>query len=293
MKIFFDMDEHMNHFYHFVHAMEYYYFIADFMVTLGKQTTYYAKKLHDLQNKPIDEKNRYCIDFLKGILKQGYHLSFVNSESDCTYDKKFVFSHNELYKSNYFIDNENRLSDYKPWFLNKKSKDIRNMFIPINENNNTLTIGLINRVINRKLVNHSDIENEIYKQFKIKVSSTYFEDKDFDYQINFMNQHNIILSPHGAQLCSIPFLQDNSLVIEFVHDEWHPYSYFGGLSNTSDIYHAVIGNHKDFPNWKNSEYCNRGQKKLNIIGDVSKCMNIIQQYIENGCKLKTKNCYVV
>ena len=66
---------------------------------------------------------------------------------------------------------------------------------------------------NRILTNYKQLCNDIKTKFNIEVDITYFEDKSFDYQIKFFNEHKIIISPHGAQLCSTPFSQDNSFPV--------------------------------------------------------------------------------
>jgi len=101
-------------------------------------------------------------------------------------------------------------------------------------------------------MNDFGIHNYLQPQCKYVIEKTIndFEDNSLDYQIKFFNEHKIIISPHGAQLCSIPFSQDNSLIIECAHDEWHPYVYFPGLSYTSNKYHAMIcDDHSVFPEW--------------------------------------------
>ena len=99
-------------------------------------------------------------------------------------------------------------------------------------------VGLVNRKNNRILMNACLIQQAIDKELGIPVDSTYFEDKSFLEQARFFREHQIIVSPHGAQLCSIPLAPDNACIIECCHDEWHPTFYFPGLSFFSGKVHV-------------------------------------------------------
>ena len=160
-----------------------------------------------------------------------------------------------------------------------------------NENNKGIKIGLVNRIKNRILLNQEEICDSIYETFKINVDIVYFEDKSFDYQINFFNKHDIIISPHGAQLCSIPFAPNDALIIECVSEEWHPYSYFPGLSYTSNKYHVMLCDmHEVFSRGQSCRY--KGNLKFNITTDPQKIINIIDIYLKNSKKLNRHNCYL-
>lgn len=49
----------------------------------------------------------------------------------------------------------------------------------------------------------------------LTVPVMYFEGKSFDEQVNFMSSTDILISPHGAQLISMPFMPSGGAVIEF------------------------------------------------------------------------------
>jgi capsular polysaccharide biosynthesis protein len=155
-------------------------------------------------------------------------------------------------------------------------------------------------LINRKIENGRHILNEtqicklIKTTFNIDIDIEYFEDKTFIEQINFFKTHNIIISSHGAQLVSIPFMKKKSLVIECCHEEYHPYYYFPGLSYTSNKYHVMVcDNHSVFPKWKSPEYeKNNNQLKLNINVNCNKLINIIKLYKINNNNLPERKCYL-
>ena len=109
-------------------------------------------------------------------------------------------------------------------------------------------------------------------------------------QMKTVKSAKFIIAPHGAALANIPFLPNNALIIECCHDEWHPYYYFPGLSHSCGNFHALVCNNPAvFPAWYSSEY-NGQQKKLNIIADIDKIINIIDNYYNNNFKNKT--CYL-
>ena len=142
-------------------------------------------------------------------------------------------------------------------------------------------IGIINRKHNRILLNASEIQNIIEVTFDIKVDLIYFEDKDFDTQVQFNYNHDIIISPHGAQLASLVFMPINGFVIEIGHSEWLPYSYFSGLSVTSGKHHAIVCNDHPFPEW---QLVKQKQQKLNMTGEVRKIISLIRHYITSQYK---------
>ena len=113
------------------------------------------------------------------------------------------------------------------------------------------------------------------------VETVYFEDKSFQEQISFFNAHNVIISPHGAQLCSIPFAPKNSVIIECCHTDWHPYYYFPGLSISSSKTHVMIcDDHSVFPAGRSSYIKN--EMKLNIHVDPDKVVAAVQSYARGG-----------
>lgn len=270
---------------HFVHYMQYLYWCTDIILNDT-----------DFKYIIIEPENKADSHYVKSYLKKILHI-FPNVTLNDKYDenniyKKYKYLWNT--KNDYFIlNNENKKNKYINWFPNNNSEKMRNLFLD-SKNNNKIRIGLVNRQKNRILTNYKELCENIKKKFNITVDITYFEDKCFDYQIQFYNEHKIIISPHGAQLCSIPFSQDNSLIIECVHEEWHPYYYFPGLSFTSNKYHVMVcDNHSFFPNWKSDKYANTHNIKLNINVNIQKIINIIDIYLKNSNKLESNYCYLI
>jgi hypothetical protein len=193
------------------------------------------------------------------------------------------------------------------WFPNNNSNLMRDLFFT--PKNNGIKIGLVNRQQigrrqsykknNRVILNSKELCNKLEKRFNIPVDVTLFEDKSFEYQIKFFNDHKIIISPHGAQLSSIPFTQDNSLIIECAHEEWHPYEYFPGLSMSSNKHHYMIcDDHSVFPTAYSDKYINPAKgrsnnSRLNINVNIEKIINVIDNYLKNNNKLPNYNCNLV
>lgn len=281
---------------HFVHYMQFLYWCSDII-------------LNDINSKYIiiEPENKSKIEYIKTyckIISKNFNVTFTNK-----YDKNNVnykniiyktYPHNGLRKICYFILNDEKKKDtIMNWFQNYNSIKIKNLFLNTSNCNNNIKIGLVNRKKNRILTNYKEVCNHIKKSFNMEVDITYFEDKSFDYQIKFFNEHKIIISPHGAQLCSIPFAQENSLIIECVHEEWHPYYYFPGLSHSSNMYHAMIcDDHSVFPTWWSDNYINKKRNrsdnsKLNINVNIEKVINIINKYLKNNNKLESHDIYLI
>lgn len=278
---------------HFVYYMQFLYWCSDII-------------LNDInfQYIIIEPKNKSNINYIKSycknILQKNSNVIFTNK-----YDKNNENNENVIYKkyslqttTSYFILNgEKKQNKIMNWFPNNSEK-IKKLFLNTSNCNN-IRIGLVNRKNNRRLTNCKQLCDNIKKSFNMEVDITYFEDKSFDYQINFFNEHKIIISPHGAQLCSIPFSQYESLIIECVHDEWHPYNYFPGLSHSSNMYHVMIcDDHSVFPIWYSDKYINKKRNrsdnsKLDINVNVEKVINIINKYLKNNNKLESHDIYLI
>lgn len=280
---------------HFVHYMQYLFWAIDIVI-------YHAESPAIIVEPNNKSTSRYCNSF-KNKIKESLNVNFVDNYENNDIDKEYKYlwarkgGAEQTEKPGYFIlNNEKKEYVYYNWFPNNNSKKIKKICLN-NHDNNTLTIGLINRKNNRVLTNFQELCSSIKKKFDIDVDVTYFEDKSFDYQINFFNNHKIIISPHGAQLCSTPFLQNDGLIIECVHKEWHPYLYFPGLSNTSNKYHAIIcDDHSSFPQWWSNEYTDKNtgvslNKKLNMRVNIEKVLNIIDLFLKNK-KLASLDTYL-
>ena len=299
-KIIFEADPNDDgNYVHFVHYMQYLYWCFDIIIS------YNDPKYKYIIVEPINKSNgRYVKSFLKKILNKVKNIELISMNTyidKSTIHKKYNFIPWPKRKGNFNLNGDIISGNILNWFPYNKSHIIRNLLIKPKKT--SLKIGIVNRKRtkknNRVILNSKELCDKIEKKFNIPVSVTFFEDKSFEYQIKFFNDHKIIISPHGAQLCSIPFTQDNSLIIECVHEEWHPYKYFTGLSMTSNKYHYMIcDDHSVFPRAYSDKYINplRGRSdnsKLNITINTSKVINIIDNYLKNNNKLQNYDCKLV
>ena len=294
MKLIIFKAKFSNHYFHFVHYMQYIFFCIDIILNDELNNTNFKYIIIEPKSKSTSE---YCNSACKHILQKCSNVIFTEEFEECNIYKEYKYMWSTNKKSQFMLNNKIILGTHMTWFPCSNSEKMRNLFlpngiVPLNSSKKNLKIGLVNRKKTRHLINYEELCTKIESVFNTKVVVTYFEDKSFDYQINFFNKHNIIISPHGAQLCSIPFSQDDSLIIECVHEEWHPYYYFPGLSNTSNKYHAMIcDNHSVFPEWQGIKYKNTKQKKLNMNVNIQKVIHTIDLYIKN--KLEKHCCYLI
>ena len=272
---------------HFVHCMQYMYYIASVVIE-------YPDKKYIIQEPNVSNwKSAYVNSFLEKLLSVYPNIKF---SKNINYENALVFTHNAKIEGEYIINENVELRhQYKKWFPYDNSKIMRYYYL--NATNNKSQIGIISRKQTRQILNEQELLESISKKFNCEVDLTNFDDKDFDYQINYFNEHQIIISPHGAELCSIPFMKQNSLIIECAHDEWHPYDYFPGLSYTTNMVHAMlVDDHSCFPNNASDKYIEKhgdyegrsANNRLNIIVDIPKVIKVIEKF-KLG-KLQTKMC---
>jgi hypothetical protein len=115
-------------------------------------------------------------------------------------------------------------------------------------------IGIIDRAKDRRLLNVQELAHRVSKELLVPRPSTfdtdttaaveveivYFESKTFHEQLQYMSQHDLLVSSHGAQLVSIPFLPDCGGVLEFFQPSYFIPYYFGGLAAMSGLNHAYL-----------------------------------------------------
>jgi hypothetical protein len=186
-------------------------------------------------------------------------------------------------------DEEVHGGSYLQWFKYEETARImRDMLVQPSISQQHLTIGMVNRLprSGRHLVNADEICSSIQKELGIKVSITFFEDKSFEYQIQFFRDHQIIIGPHGAHLANIPFSPDNALILECC-DEWQPYEYFSGLAHTCKKYHVIFRpSHDTFPSGRQEN------TKKNVHCCPQKILKVIQTYVKHLNRLPSRFTYL-
>lgn len=108
-------------------------------------------------------------------------------------------------------------------------------------------IGIINRHfdIDRSLLNikqlHAEIElaSNMSSLFTI-APVAYFENSSFLDQIEYYSSVDIVITPHGAQLTSIPFMPPCGSVLELYPKDYFIPNYFGTLASGAGLAHSYI-----------------------------------------------------
>jgi hypothetical protein len=253
---------------HFVHVMEYFYLLTEIIIQNPSRLVIVIQPSQKY-------KSRYVNSYFSHLVQKWGNFVFVDPGAEkklAAYgyhpSKQYEFNHDGLKECGSFLLGGRTVSgELLTWFQHKSSADIiRNSFVTQQPTDCTkpLRIGLVNRKNSsgRAIENMTEVCERIRDELGEIVETVYFEDKSFQEQILFFNAHNVIISPHGAQLCSIPFAPKNSIIIECCHTEWHPYYYFPGLSIRSSKTHVMIcDNHSVFPAWRPSYI----KKHLNIL----------------------------
>jgi len=106
------------------------------------------------------------------------------------------------------------------------------------------TIAILNRHPESK--RHLLYANELAERLQTaipeltKIRIDTFEQKTFLEQAQFMAESDIVLTPHGAHLTSLPFLPQCASVLEFFPKEYLVADYFGSLAKSTSVAHSFI-----------------------------------------------------
>lgn len=103
-------------------------------------------------------------------------------------------------------------------------------------------IGILNRHRDhgRTLLNIDLLKEKLEQRFRTIVKVEYFEDKSFLGQVVAMSEIDILISPHGAQLTGIPFMQPCGRVLELFPVGYHVPEFFGSLAVASGLNYSYI-----------------------------------------------------
>jgi len=111
-------------------------------------------------------------------------------------------------------------------------------------------IGILNRRATRSLLNSDQIRQSLQDKFNTTnttdntvVDVGFFEDASFREQIEWFAKHDLVVSPHGAQLTGLPFMPECGGVLELMPSGFDFSEYFGSLSAVAGIlhYHLYLG----------------------------------------------------
>jgi hypothetical protein len=271
-------------FWHFIHSMEHLYW---------SWSVYYNKENNDIiYARP---RSKYVISFTNAIRN---HENIHLTNDDCN-ERAHIISQDTLSEHELSTRDEDlfiRNSPLLGWFKTVESaRSLRNYLIPLSPIRKRMRIGIIHRTKtdNRYLVNSILIKKYVQIYFRTKVTEIYFNNLTFEQQILFCNQHDVIISSHGAQLGSIPFMSDYSLVIELCNKEYYLPNYFGSLALNSGKSYALVCKTHDpkYTNiWKKqvhqklkNRFRNTGRSQpilitLDIIKKIIRCLLLFNQH---------------
>jgi hypothetical protein len=124
------------------------------------------------------------------------------------------------------------------------------------------------------------------------ISLVSFDGWSFADQVLFMNSVDVIISPHGAQLTSIPFLPPCASILELFPQGYHPPYYFGTLAAASGITHSYTSLTRGYEHYfkeeiqigmanaTNRNTCRNVQLCPPVLDLVEQIMTVIQQWHE-------------
>jgi hypothetical protein len=99
-------------------------------------------------------------------------------------------------------------------------------------------LGILNRQNDRSLTNHEALTRAIQQSLPgINVKYTTFEGVSFLQQVKFMSEVDILISPTGAQLMSIPYMPSCGAVFEASPEGYYFPLFFGTLAAVSGLSH--------------------------------------------------------
>ena len=117
-----------------------------------------------------------------------------------------------------------------------------------NKINNLPHITILDRKSTRRLLHvdaiRSALEHALFSNHsrtnRTAIPIVYFEDASFATQIAIMSRTDILISPHGAQLSTVPFLRDCATVLEIFPFRYCLPYFYGSLAASSDLTYAYM-----------------------------------------------------
>jgi Glycosyltransferase 61 len=101
-------------------------------------------------------------------------------------------------------------------------------------------IAIFDRKSSRSFDNVQSLQSALQHQWQDMVDIVYLEGKSFAEQIGLFSRYDIVVSPHGAQLTSIPFMPDCGGVLEVFPDGYLIPQFYGSLAHLSMHSHAYL-----------------------------------------------------
>lgn len=225
----FQVDDHSQH---FPHAMQQIYRCFSWWQANPTATDYF---LIMPRKQPLDQA------FLKGMvenIRRIFQVRVVYVRDDLPVVRPII---------GYSFEEEHSFamrSAHDAQVLRKEILRSNNLPTSSCQTNQPVRIGFIDRKQSRSLQNIGAIIRTIERsplgQQGVLFQTVYFETASFEEQIEFMATSDIIVTPHGAQLTSIPFMPVCGRILEFFPAGYHVPAFFGSLAAVSGIAHSFM-----------------------------------------------------
>lgn len=102
------------------------------------------------------------------------------------------------------------------------------------------SVRIVDRQSSRNLKNVDALLREIRNRVGVRADVVYFEEMTFLEQVKAMNAADIVISPHGGQLVSLPFMPTCGAVLEIFPKGLFIPEFFGSLAVASGLNHSVL-----------------------------------------------------
>ncbi len=172
------------------------------------------------------------------------------------------------------------------------------------------TIGILNRKPSnrRSILNAESLVGEITSRLfpgsdtmspsALPVSLAYFEGKTFEQQVNFFQNVDLLISPHGAQLTGLPFLANKKCakLIELFPPNYLLPDYYGTLAVDSGIEYSYVYISWESPanamDQKSKRIVGKSKperviaRKKNMCIDPYRMVDMLRDQIRDWCKCR-------
>ena len=232
----------------------------------------------------------FLMQFLQVLQKE------INLEIVSTHDGPYVQA-----KDTGMWDSDIALTDYAMFDPDRKLRQIFAPNIPniipdppCHRNSNSMhrlpKIAILNRAAtstpSRHLLNAKELAASIEDTFSFQsVPVVYFENKTMLEQAQFFMEHDIVISPHGAQLTGIAFMKNCSTVVEFFPRNYLTVDFFGSLAASVGVNHKYfyLGNNEEqIQSYERYHYIPASKFRLqNLCPKMELVMSELEEVINN------------
>jgi hypothetical protein len=281
-------ESYLRHCRHFVHALQFYYVALDIALSCPARRCCIATEV-----RGRCAKGRLALDQLLDHCEK----AFVNVTLASNVTAPRIATHDPIELHEYGIGADWPSTEHDPpdatynvkarWLQHTRTATLLRESVfgpdPIpNHDMNNLSVGVLNRpaAFQRQLLNVDEGVRKLRTlPFVNRVDvSEFTSDHTFEYQTRFFRDHDVVISPHGAQLAWSPFMVERGLIIELQRtDTGRPPSYFSSLSAESQQSHVLVLDRKSCDDTQLSQL-DRNQKRRDMTIDWNDVIATIERY---------------